>query len=140
MNRKFSGLQCFLSCSMLILCFALVANAQFKAVLQGTVSDSSGSSVVGANVVLTNSETNKELSTVSNSDGFYRFNGLAPGNYKLVVTQTNFKQYVVEKVEVGADGLQGLNVSLEAGGVSEIVTVTGREKLSKPKTRTLTIR
>ena len=131
MNRKFSGLQRFLSCSVLILCFALIANAQFKAVLQGTVSDSSGSSVVGANVVLTNTETNKEVSTVSNNDGFYRFNGLAPGNYKLVVTQTNFKQYVVEKVEVGADGLQGLNIALETGGISEIVTVTSEAETLK---------
>lgn len=124
MNRRFSGVQRFLSCSVLILCFALIANAQFKAALQGTVSDSSGASVVGATVVLTNTETNKEAQTITSDDGFYRFNGLAPGIYKLVVTQTNFKQSVTENVKIDAEGLQGLDVKLEAGGVSEIVTVT----------------
>jgi len=131
MNRKFSGLQRFFSCGVLILCFALIANAQFKAALQGTVSDSGGGSVVGATVVLTNTETNREVQTISNDDGFYRFNGLAPGNYKLAVTQTNFKQYVVEKVEVEADGIQGLNITLETGGVSEIVTVTSEGETLK---------
>jgi len=125
MNRKFSGLQRFLSCSVLILCFALIANAQFKAALQGTVTDSSGASVVGATVILINVETNKEAQTITSDDGFYRFNGLAPGNYKLTVSQTSFKQSVTESITIDAENLQGLDIRLEAGGVSEIVTVTG---------------
>ncbi len=131
MNRVFSNLQRLLSCSALILCFAIVASAQFKGVLQGTVSDSSGASVVGATVVLTSDETNKEVQTVSNDDGFYRFNGLAPGNYKLTVTQTNFKQSTIEKVKIAADSQQGLNITLETGGVSEIVTVTNEGEALK---------
>ncbi|MDQ3322539.1 MAG: TonB-dependent receptor [Acidobacteriota bacterium] len=104
--------------------FTIVANAQFKAALQGTVSDINDAAVAGTTVVLTNVETNKEVQTNTSESGFYRFNGLAPGIYKLVVSQTNFKQNVVENININADTLQGLDVKLEAGGISETVTVT----------------
>ncbi len=130
MNRKLSGWLRILSCGSLILCFALIANAQFKASLQGTVTDINGAAVPGATAVLINVETNKTVQTMSGDNGFYRFNGLAPGNYKLTVTQTNFKQNVVENINITADILQGLDVKLEAGGISETVTVTsGTEAL-----------
>ena len=117
-------------CAVVIVSFTVIANAQFKAALQGTVSDINGASVPGATVTLTNVETNKEVQTVSSDSGFYRFNGLAPGNYKLTVSQTSFKQNVVENLTIDADKLQGLDVKLEAGGISETVTVTSdREPL-----------
>ncbi|MGI8639182.1 MAG: TonB-dependent receptor domain-containing protein [Pyrinomonadaceae bacterium] len=128
MNRKFPRLLRFLSCSVLILCFALIADAQFKAALQGTVSDINGASVAGATVVLTNVETGKEVQTISNDDGFYRFNGLAPGIYKIAATQTNFKQKVIENYNINAETVQGLDIALEAGGISETVTVTDDEQ------------
>ncbi len=119
---KFLG--CLLCC-MTILAFSTIANAQFKAALQGTVTDSAGAAVVGATVVLTNAETNKEVQTVTSGEGFYRFNGLAPGNYKVAVTQTGFKQKTVEDYSVNAETVQGLDIALEAGGgISETVTVT----------------
>ncbi len=126
-NFRFLNILC---CAMIVIGFTIVANAQFKAALQGTVSDINGASVPGATITLTNTETNKEVQTISGDSGFYRFNGLAPGNYKLAVTQTNFKQQVVESITIDADKLQGLDIKLEAGGISETVTVTSdREPL-----------
>ena len=111
-------------CCAAILTLTIIANAQFKAALQGTVTDSTGASVVGANVVLTNTETNRDVQTVTNDDGFYRFNGLAPGKYKVDVTVTNFKQKTVEDYTINAETVQGLDIALEAGGgISETVTV-----------------
>ncbi len=111
-------------CAALILCAgAVTVDAQFKANLQGTVSDSAGASVVGGTVVLTNTETNKEVQTTTNESGFYRFNLLAPGNYKLTVSQSGFKQKVVENIKIDAETTQGIDVALDAGGVSEVVTI-----------------
>ena len=92
MQKAFAKFFDGLICCAAILALSIVANAQFKAALQGTVTDSTGAAVVGATVVLTNTENNKEVQTVTSDDGFYRFNGLAPGNYKIAVTLTNFKQ------------------------------------------------
>ena len=113
-----------LLCCTAILFFSITADAQFKAALQGTVTDSTGAAVVGANIVLTDTETNKEVQTVTNGEGFYRFNGLAPGNYKIAVTVANFKQKTIEDYSVNAETTQGLDIALEAGGgISESVTV-----------------
>ncbi|MBA3784640.1 MAG: TonB-dependent receptor [Acidobacteria bacterium] len=125
MQKAFAKFFGSLMCCAAILALTINANAQFKAALQGTVTDSTGAAVVGANVVLTNIENNKEVQTETSGDGFYRFNGLAPGNYKISVTLTNFKQKVIEDYSINAETVQGLDIALEAGGgISETVTIT----------------
>jgi len=125
MQRGLTKLFGGLFCCVAILAFSTIASAQFKAALQGTVTDSTGAAVVGATVVLTNAETNKEVQTVTSDEGFFRFNGLAPSNYKVTVTQTGFKEKAVDNYSVNAETVQGLDIALEAGGgISETVTVT----------------
>ncbi|HJQ35090.1 MAG TPA: TonB-dependent receptor [Pyrinomonadaceae bacterium] len=109
---------------VLTLGLAAVANAQFRAGLQGVVSDAQGAAVVGATVTLTNNETNKTQQTTSGDEGFYRFDRLAPGSYSITAEASGFKKKVLENVEVRAEEVQGINVALEAGGVSETVTVS----------------
>ena len=111
-------------CLMILAITAIFANAQFKAGIQGTVTDNSGSIVPDANVTLTNKETNQTQQTKSSGEGFYRFSGLAPGQYTVTVEKENFKKQVVENVTVNAEALQGVDVSLQTGGISETVTVT----------------
>ncbi len=109
---------------VVILVFSSNVRAQFKASLQGTVTDSAGAAVVGATVVLTSNENNRDVQTITSDDGFYRFNGLAPGDYKITVTQTNFKQKSVENYSINAETAQGLDIVIEAGGgISESVTI-----------------
>ncbi len=125
MQKGFTKVFGSLICCATILMLSISANAQFKAALQGTITDSTGAAVIGANVVLTNTENNREVTTVTSGDGFYRFNGLAPGNYKIVVTLANFKEKTIEGYAINAETVQGLDIALEAGGgISESVTVT----------------
>ncbi|MBA2620589.1 MAG: TonB-dependent receptor, partial [Acidobacteria bacterium] len=49
---------------------------------------------------------------------------LAPGKYNLTVEQTGFKKQVIENLDVAAENVQGADVILETGGISEVVTVT----------------
>ncbi len=77
-NKLFSVLFCCLA----ILAFATLADAQFRAALQGSVVDESGGVVPGATVILTSSETQRSQQTVTSDDGFYRFSNLAPGAAK----------------------------------------------------------
>ena len=119
-TKFFSGLLC---CLAILVC-ASMANAQFRAALQGSVVDESGGVVPGASVTLTSTETQRSQQTVTSDDGFYRFSNLAPGTYSLTVEQANFKKQVVESVSVAAENVQGLDVTLAAGGISETVTVT----------------
>jgi hypothetical protein len=111
-------------CLMILAITAIFANAQFKAGIQGTVTDNAGAIVSGATVTLTNKETNQSQQTQSSDGGFYRFSGLAPGLYTVTVEKENFKKQVVEDVTINAETLEGVNVSLQTGGISETVTVT----------------
>ncbi|CAN5387773.1 hypothetical protein BH20ACI2_BH20ACI2_06480 [soil metagenome] len=115
----------FLLALSLLTILISVGQAQFRAGVQGTVSDSTGAVLAGAKVSLTSSETNRKVETVTSGEGFYRFNGLAPGTYKISVSAANFKEKSIEGYAVNAETLQGLDISLEAGGgISESVTVT----------------
>ncbi len=113
-----------LGCLVFLASVTIVANAQFKAGIQGTVTDNAGSVVADATVTLTSKETNQTQQTQTSDGGFYRFSGLAPGLYTVTVEKENFKKQVVNDVSISAEALVGVNVAMQAGGISETVTVT----------------
>jgi len=100
------------------------AQAQFKAGIQGTVTDSTGALVPDAKLTLTDTETGKAQSVNSSGEGFYRISGLAPGKYTLTIEKPGYKKSVLENISIGAENIQGLNVVLETGEVTASVTVT----------------
>lgn len=103
--------------------FSVVTFAQFRAGIQGVVSDANGAAVPGATVSLTNKSTNQSQSTVTSSDGFYRFSALSPGSYSISVEKENFSKALVEDVKVDAEAIKGQDVVLQTGSISEVVTV-----------------
>ena len=122
--RKVSLNSFRLICSLaLTLAFAVIANAQFKAAIQGSITDNAGAIVAEATVTLSNKENGQTQQTTTSDDGFYRFSNLAPGLYTLTVEKGNFKKKTVENVKVDAEILTGVDINLEAGGITESVTV-----------------
>jgi hypothetical protein len=100
------------------------ASAQFRAGIQGTITDASGASVPGATVVVTNQETGVAQETVSGDAGFFRISSLAPGRYRVTVSLAGFKEARAENVVVEAEELRGLDLALQPGEITEAVTVT----------------
>lgn len=66
--------------------------------ISGTVTDPNGALVQGANVKLTNSETNLSRDTVSNQDGAFSFQLLPPARYMLEINAQGFAKYRSEVV------------------------------------------
>src|SRR5579884_4495877 len=58
--------------------------------IEGTVTDSSGAAIAGAEIVLTNTQTGVVRSTRSDSSGRYSFPTVQPGEYSLSVTKQGF--------------------------------------------------
>jgi hypothetical protein len=101
------------------------ASAQIdRAELEGTVTDQTGATVSGASVkiVAVNTELAQEQRT--NSNGYYRFPGLAVGRYTVTAAGTGFKTSVTKEVILQVGQTRTLDIGLEVGGIAEKVDVT----------------
>lgn len=121
-HARFALTRLSIICAFLVLLSA-TASAQFRAGVQGTITDSAGAVVPGARVVLTNKETNQTVETTASDEGFYSFTRLAPGTYSITVEKESFKKTVVDDVRVQAEEVKGQDVAIAAGGIAETVTV-----------------
>jgi hypothetical protein len=96
------------------------AQAQFRAGVQGAVTDSTGAVVPGATVTLTNKETSLSRSATTTNNGLYSIPSLPPGRYSLTVEKEGFKKKVLENINVTGDQVQGANVQLEVGQAAQL--------------------
>jgi hypothetical protein len=103
---------------------SLVLAQTESATLSGRVTDPSGASVVGAEVVLTNMSTNEEQRARTNGDGIYVFSGVQPGLYRVGAGSTGFKTLIKENLVLHTQDEVAENFSLSLGSVSESVSVS----------------
>jgi hypothetical protein len=101
------------------------AAAQYRASIQGVVTDPDGSAIIGATVTLQNEETNQTLTATTNEEGIYNFSSLPPSHFTLTVEKAGFKKKVLKGVGVIAEQANSVAVQLEIGQASETVTVDG---------------
>lgn len=85
---------------LLILAFALAVPVSAQdtpkpqpAVITGTVTDVSGDILSGATVVLQDSAHNDLRKVLSDDNGFFQFNQLDPGAYRIVITAQGFADW-----------------------------------------------
>ena len=89
----------------------------------GTVSDGTGEALAGAHVTITNRETALTRRAVTNDSGGYAFTNVPPGPCDVRVTRDGFREFVKEAVPVGPNTVSRVDVTLELGELTEIVTV-----------------
>jgi len=100
------------------------SNAQVDAgSISGIVSDTSGASVNGVSVTLTNEGTGAELTTTTTSDGVYKFSPVRIGNYHVTATLQGFQTVVQRNVVVNVGENVVANFALKPGTVTETVNV-----------------
>src|SRR5262249_39608086 len=105
--------------------WAMPAYAQSDSgAITGTVTDESGAVVAGAKVTITNLN-NGEARTITTSDGgYFTFPELPANPYRLTVEAKGFKIAVVENIQIGVQTTRRADVQLQAGEVSETVTIS----------------
>jgi len=110
--------------SAILFGIALIPTAALAqtASLRGTVADRQGGVVVGAVVVLT-TDAGMMREAASNAAGTFVFEGLRAGQYTMIVTSPGFSTW--SQVVRVADAPLDLMVTLDIGGISEVVGVVG---------------
>jgi carboxypeptidase family protein len=111
-----------------------VAEAQYRASIQGVVTDQQGAAVSDSNVTLKNQETSRESTTTTNGEGIYNFNALPPSLYTITVEKSGFKHKILENISVIAEQSNAVNIQIEIGQATETVTVTDATPLIDTET------
>ncbi|HVG28862.1 MAG TPA: carboxypeptidase regulatory-like domain-containing protein [Pyrinomonadaceae bacterium] len=121
------GFRVILGVIFAVTCALMVSAQTPTGSINGTVTDPNGAAVVGATVKITEKATNRELTTTTNSEGFYEARNLPPGNYSVRVEQSGFSGTTFENITVQTGQVATTDVALKLGSVGDTVTVQGTE-------------
>lgn len=92
--------------------------------ISGNVTDSTGASIAGATVVVTNQGTGVPQTLTTDSSGFYSAEGLPVGLYRIAISKPGFEENVTQDVQLNPGQRRANNVVLTIGATSAKVTVT----------------
>src|SRR6185369_6644489 len=116
----------FVSIFIVLFCSLPAGLAQvLYGTMTGTVTDTSGAVVAGAQVTALEVQTGVRQSDTTDASGNYRFTTLLPGTYKVRISAQGFGAQETSDVVVRANEITRLNSSLKIGAATESVTVTG---------------
>jgi hypothetical protein len=124
-----SRLAARVSAVLLLLCVGLVIDANLvfaqssNANLSGTVTDSSGAVVAGAQLTLSNTARKSTSTHQSDDGGRYVFRDLEPGTYSLQVAKTGFQSTVQTGIVLTINASAHNDVVLKVGPGTETVEV-----------------
>jgi hypothetical protein len=119
-----SGASRLVSLLLLLLLAAMPLHSQsVTGDVVGTVTDSAGLVVPGAQVAIINTGTQDTRSEATGSAGEYAFNSLQPGSYTLRVEASGFKAYVVSSFTLGAADRTRIPIELQIGTTAQTVSV-----------------
>jgi len=103
--------------------FAATLCAQVENSITGTVMDSSGALIVGANVIATDLSTGVVSHATTSSVGTYFVIGLTPGGYSVAVDATGFERSVRTGVTVEVAKTSTVDFRMVPGAASTVVKV-----------------
>ena len=112
--------------SVMLVMAAAVASAQTGSI-QGTVTDSAGAVVQGAEITVRNLGSNAVRTATSSGTGAYSVPQLQPGTYDITVKMASFKTFHVSDVQLTVAQVLSVNPQLEPGAVTEEVMVPFQE-------------
>lgn len=104
---------------------ALLMGQQSLSTIRGTVKDSTGATVAGVEITITEVGTNiRARITKSDDQGGFEAPGLKAGAYQLRAAQPGFKSFVADDIRLLSSQIRRIDVTLELGAVETQVTVS----------------
>ncbi|HEX6973199.1 MAG TPA: carboxypeptidase-like regulatory domain-containing protein, partial [Vicinamibacterales bacterium] len=93
--------------------------------ISGSVVDTSGGIVPGADITAKQDATGTAFTAVSGSDGRFTIPAVPTGTYTIIVSLSGFKTVQLKDVVVTGAGPANVKATLEIGGLEETVVVGG---------------
>ncbi|HRI02305.1 MAG TPA: TonB-dependent receptor [Pyrinomonadaceae bacterium] len=122
----------FTAFSLVITVFASLAAAQdYRATINGNVTDPNGAAVAGATVTVKNNATNITVSVTTNGEGSYVIPFIVPGTYTVTATSSGFKISTRENIVLKVDDRLPLDFTLEIGAAAEVSIIADTELLER---------
>ena len=119
-----------LACTLVVACLTSSAFSQeFRATVNGRVTDPSKAVIPNATVTVRNTQTNETATVATNSEGNYTVPFLKPGIYSLTVEAAGFKKHQRDRQELQVSQTATIDFELEVGTTSESITVTAEAAL-----------
>jgi outer membrane receptor protein involved in Fe transport len=107
----------------LLMIFSLSAFAQFeKATISGTVTDTTGAAVVGAEVKATSVNTGTVRTATTNDSGLFTLTNMAPDTYEVTASHAGFAEFK-QSLTVSPGGHSTIDAKLEVRATGETVEV-----------------
>jgi hypothetical protein len=103
--------------------------AQTTGTISGYVKDASGGIVPDAKVTATHVQHGTVYPATTNSEGFYNFPALDPGDYTLTIEKTGFERSVQTGLTLTVGQNLRVDAALSVGTVTQEVSVTGQAAL-----------
>lgn len=121
LNREARSLGFF--CLALLLVSGVAHAQTFRGTILGTIVDSSGGAIPGAQVVIKNQGTGQTRTTTTGDAGTYTVPELPIGMYAVTVSKEGFESVTVGGVEVAVASEQRVDVTLQPGKIESRVEV-----------------
>jgi hypothetical protein len=125
MKKRFTSRLGLLLAAITLLTSTVPAQVLSAGRLTGVVTDAQGAVIPNAQIVAKHDQTQSEYKLKANDEGGWSIPSLPNGVYTVTVTAAGFKSTIVQNVKVDAGSATTVNASLEVGGTTEQVIVTG---------------
>jgi len=116
----------WLLAGLLLSPIAMLGQSTYGAII-GTVKDSSGASVPGAAVKVTNTDENTTREIKSNTSGDYELLNVLPAHYTVTVSANGFETFVATDLVLVARQTLRVDAALQVGQMSQTVAVVSSE-------------
>ena len=112
-----------------VMCVPTATAQQGTTEIRGRVSDTQQAGMPAVSVTLRNQDSGMFRETLTNEDGTYFVTGVTPGVYELTVRLNGFKTLTKRDLRLEIGRTANFDVTLEVGGVEEVVTVAAEAPL-----------
>jgi len=114
---------------ILILCAGVAKAQTATGTISGRALDPANAVIGGAQVTLTEPQTNLTRLQATGADGSFVFRALPPGEYSLQVTQAGFAKVIVSGVRLDVAGANNIDITLQPAATAQTVNVKGTSPL-----------